>query len=173
VFMVALRALVPGLIGTLTSLVSDIGSDSSTVTRTNDYIVINESFANHPWFGQGFGTYLPQTYRILDNQYLLSLVETGAVGVAALLIVLIAGWVLARSARRASLARGDQETAHLAQCFAASMAVALFSFGTFDAFSFPMVANLAFLVLGCCGALWRLTREGASEHQDASPADQG
>ncbi|WP_067452497.1 O-antigen ligase family protein [Actinomadura macra] len=172
VFMVGLRALVPGLIGTLTSLVSDIGSDSSTVTRTNDYIVINESFAHRPWFGQGFGTYLPQTYRILDNQYLLSLVETGVVGVAALIIVLVAGWFLARSARRACLARGDLETAHLAQCLAASMAVALFSFGTFDAFSFPMVATLAFLVLGCCGALWRLTHEDAAEGGSA-PGDGG
>ncbi|MUN37173.1 O-antigen ligase family protein [Actinomadura litoris] len=159
VFMVALRALVPGLIGTLTGLVSDIGSDSSTVTRTNDYVVIGESVAHRPWFGQGFGTYLPQTYRILDNQYLLSLVETGLVGVLVLLTVILSGWFLARSARRALLARGDRETAHLAQCYAASMAVALLSFGTFDAFSFPMVATLMFLTLGCCGALWRLSRE--------------
>ncbi|MFD0688154.1 O-antigen ligase family protein [Actinomadura fibrosa] len=158
VFMVGLRALVPGLIGTLTSLVSDIGSDSSTVTRTNDYVVLGDTFVHRPWLGQGFGTYLPQTYRILDNQYLLSAVETGVVGVAALLTVLLSGWFLARSARRAALARRDAVTAHLAQCFAASMAVALFSFFTFDAFSFPMVSNLAFLLLGCCGALWRLTR---------------
>ncbi|TDD82365.1 O-antigen ligase family protein [Actinomadura rubrisoli] len=158
VFMVALRAVVPGLIGTLTSLVSDIGSDSSTVTRTNDYVVLSDTFVHRPWLGQGFGTYLPQTYRILDNQYLLSAVETGVAGVAALLTVLLSGWFLARSARRASRARRDAETAHLAQCFAASMAVALFAFFTFDAFSFPMVSNLTFLLLGCCGALWRLSR---------------
>ncbi|WP_131740490.1 O-antigen ligase family protein [Actinomadura roseirufa] len=158
VFMVGLRAVVPGLIGTLTSLVSDIGSDSSTTTRTDDYVVLGNTFVHRPWLGRGFGTYLPQSYRILDNQYLLSAVETGVVGVAALLTVLLAGWFLARSARRAYLAGQDAENAHLAQCFAASMAVALFSFFTFDAFSFPMVSNLAFLLLGCCGALWRMSR---------------
>jgi polysaccharide biosynthesis protein PslJ len=157
-FSVLLRALVPGLVGTLTGLVSDIGSDSSTVTRTNDYVVIGESLTDHPLFGQGFGTYLPETYRILDNQYLLSLVETGLVGLAALMMVLWAGWFLARSARRAS---ADPEVRHLAQCFAAAAAVAVFSFGTFDAFSFPMVSNLMFLSLGICGALWRLTRPPA------------
>lgn len=156
VLMVALRAVVPGLIGTLTNLVTDIGSDSSTVTRTNDYVVIGTTVVHRPWLGQGFGTYLPKTYRILDNQYLLSLVETGIVGLVVLLTVILSGWFMARSARRAST---DPEVRHMAQCFAASMAVALFSFGTFDAFSFPMVANLMFLVLGCCGALWRLTHE--------------
>ncbi|GAA2418009.1 hypothetical protein GCM10010191_30770 [Actinomadura vinacea] len=152
---VALRAVVPGLIGTLTSLVSSIGSDSSTVTRTNDYAVIGEAVAPRPWFGQGFGTYLPRTYRILDNQYLLTLVETGLFGLLALLVVLGSGWVLARKARKAST---DPVTRHLAQCFAASMAVAAAAYATFDAFSFPMAANLTFLCLGCIGALWRLTR---------------
>ncbi|MFB4316855.1 O-antigen ligase family protein [Actinomadura sp. 21ATH] len=152
---VALRAVVPGLIGTLTGLVSSIGSDSSTTTRTDDWAVIGEAVAPRPWFGQGFGTYLPQTYRILDNQYLLSLVETGIAGLAVLLVVLVSGWALARKARKAS---ADPETRHLAQCFAASMAVAVASYATFDAFSFPMAASLTFLCLGCCGALWRMTR---------------
>jgi O-antigen ligase len=152
---VALRAVVPGLIGTLTNLVSSIGSDSSTVTRTNDYAVIGEALGAMPWFGQGFGTYLPQTYRILDNQYLLSLVETGLVGLVVLLVVLMSGWVMARKARKAST---DPVVRHLAQCFAASMAVAMASYATFDAFSFPMAASLTFLCLGCSGALWRMTR---------------
>jgi O-antigen ligase len=156
VLMVALRAVVPGLIGTLTALVTDIGSDSSTVTRTNDYVVLGSTVVHRPWLGQGFGTYLPQSYRILDNQYLLSLVETGIVGLVVLLVVIGSGWFMARSARKAS---SDPEVRHLAQCFAASMAVALFSWGTFDAFSFPMVANLMFLILGCCGALWRITHD--------------
>ncbi|MEU5878054.1 O-antigen ligase family protein [Spirillospora sp. NPDC047279] len=169
VLTVALRALVPGLIGTLTSLVSSIGTDSSTVARSSDYVVLGEAVAHRPWLGQGFGTYLPQSYRILDNQYLLSLVETGVVGLVALLTVLLSGWFLARSARRAST---DPEVRHLAQCFAAAAAVAVFSFGTFDAFSFPMVANLAFLILGCCGALWRLTHDGSGGGAGDAGAEQ-
>ncbi len=154
-FAFAMRVAIPGLLGTITNLISDIGTDSSTVSRTNDYSAVGAAVAAHPWFGQGFGTYLPQTYRILDNQYLGSLVETGIVGLLVLFVLLSSGWFLARSARRASSSPGIK---HMAQCFAAAIAVAAFSYGTFDAFSFPMVANLTFLLLGCCGALWRLSR---------------
>ncbi|NYH92114.1 O-antigen ligase family protein [Actinopolymorpha rutila] len=153
---VAMQAVVPGLLGTIRNLVTSIGSDSSTTARTDDYGAVLASVSHQPWFGRGLGTYLPQTYRILDNQYLGTAIETGLVGVAALLALFVAGWLLARGARRAS---SNPEVRHLAQCFAATMAVAAFSFGTFDALSFPMITNLMFLMLGCCAALWRLARE--------------
>ncbi|MCW2912021.1 MAG: O-antigen ligase protein [Actinomycetia bacterium] len=163
VVTVVVHAAVPGLVGTVTGLVTSIGTDSSTVARTDDYTAVAHAVSQRTWFGQGFGTYMPQTYRILDNQYLGALVETGILGTIALVIVLMSGWFLARSARRAST---DPAIRHLAQCFAASSAVVIFSYGTFDAFGFPMVANLTFLMLGCCGALWRLTREQSGEqHQ--------
>ncbi|SDS36980.1 O-antigen ligase [Actinopolymorpha singaporensis] len=167
---VAMQAVVPGLMGTIRNLVTSIGSDSSTTARTDDYGAVLAAVTHRPWFGQGLGTYLPMTYRILDNQYLGSVVETGLVGLAALLALFAAGWLLARGARRAS---SNPEVRHLAQCFAATMAVAGFSFGTFDALSFPMVTNLTFLMLGCCAALWRLAREnptaGLSETTAAVP----
>ncbi|MFD2082572.1 O-antigen ligase family protein [Actinopolymorpha cephalotaxi] len=153
---IAMQAVVPGLMGTIRNLVTSIGNDSSTNARTDDYSAVLTAFAHRPWFGQGLGTYLPGTYRILDNQYLGSVVETGLVGLVALLALLAAGWLLARGARRAST---NPEVRHLAQCFAASVAVAAFSFGTFDALGFPMVTNLTFLVVGCCAAMWRLARE--------------
>jgi O-antigen ligase len=157
IFAFAMRVAIPGLLGTITNLISDIGSDSSTVSRTDDYAAVGQAFAERPWLGHGFGTYLPQTYRILDNQYLGSLVETGLIGLLTLLVVLASGWFLARSARRESPRANIK---HLAQCFAAAAAVAVFSYGTFDAFSFPMAADLTFLMLGCCAALWRLSRIG-------------
>ena len=33
-----------------------------------------------PLFGRGFGTFLPELYRYIDNTYLLGLVEFGIVG---------------------------------------------------------------------------------------------
>jgi O-antigen ligase len=157
IFAFVMRLAIPGLLGTITGLITDIGSDSNTVARTDDYSAVAQAFAAHPWFGQGFGTYLPQTYRILDNQYLGALIETGLVGLIMLVVPLSSGWFLARGARRASIL---PEHRHLAQCFAATSVVAVFSYGTFDAFGFPLVANLTFLLLGCCGALWRVTRMG-------------
>ncbi|MEU9887116.1 O-antigen ligase family protein [Sphaerisporangium sp. NPDC051011] len=150
---ILMRLLIPGLIGTVLNLVSVIGSDENSTTRTGDYDAVVVAVSQRPWFGQGFATYLPRMYRVIDNQYLMSSLETGLVGLLALIVFLLAGWVLARRARRAAV---DSETRHLAQCFAASSAVAIFGFGTFDAFSFPMITNVMFLILGCCGALWRL-----------------
>jgi O-antigen ligase len=153
---IAMRLVIPGLIGTVLNLVSVIGSDENSTTRTGDYDAVVQAVTQRPLFGQGFATYLPNIYRVIDNQYLMSALETGLVGVFALIVFLLSGWVLARRARRAA---ADEETRHLAQCFAASMAVAIFGFGTFDAFSFPMITNVMFLILGCCGALWRLQTE--------------
>ncbi|WP_203959452.1 O-antigen ligase family protein [Sphaerisporangium siamense] len=150
---IVMRLMIPGLIGTVLNLISVIGADENSTTRTGDYDAVIAAVSQRPLFGQGFATYLPSMYRVIDNQYLMSSLETGLFGLGALLLFLASGWVLARRARRAST---DPETRHLAQCFAASAAVAIFGFGTFDAFSFPMITNVMFLILGCCGALWRL-----------------
>ncbi|GGK79510.1 hypothetical protein Sme01_21690 [Sphaerisporangium melleum] len=156
---ILMRLMIPGLIGTVLNLISVIGSDENSTTRTGDYDAVVAAVSQRPLFGQGFATYLPRMYRVIDNQYLMSALETGLIGVGALLVFLATGWLLARGARRAA---ADEETRHLAQCFAASVAVAIFGFGTFDAFSFPMITNVMFLILGCCGALWRLQTQRPS-----------
>jgi O-antigen ligase len=109
--------------------------------------------AHHPWFGQGFQTFFPQTYFFVDNQYLTSLIETGVVGALALLTLFVTGWLTARSARLAAV---DAQTRDLAQCLAASVAAAAVSFGTFDGLEFSIAPGLCFLLLGCVGAAWRL-----------------
>ncbi|GAA4631647.1 hypothetical protein GCM10023196_061870 [Actinoallomurus vinaceus] len=168
-FGAALYVLTPGLLGTVKSLITHIGNDSSTNYRTHDYDAAAHYFARSPWFGRGFGTFLPQFYRIFDNQYLVTLVEMGATGLLALLGLFGTGWWLARRARAMS---DDPRVRHLAQCLAACVAVAAFSFGVFDAASFPMTCGLTFLILGCCGALWRLLRpRSAAEPSAASRSE--
>ncbi|MEV7966782.1 O-antigen ligase family protein [Sphaerisporangium sp. NPDC088356] len=157
---IVMRLMIPGLIGTVMNLVSVIGSDESSTTRTGDYDAVVKAVSERPIFGQGFNTYLPRVYRVIDNQYLMSALDTGLVGVLALIVFLLTGWSLARRARRVAT---DEATRHLAQCLAASSAVAIFGFGTFDAFGFPMITNVMFLILGCCGALWRLQTQPARE----------
>jgi polysaccharide biosynthesis protein PslJ len=151
-----IEASVPGLIKDLDSLFLSIGSDSSTTSRTAAYSSAGPLIAQHPWFGGGFGTFLPSVYFYTDNQYLNSAIEVGLVGAAALAGLFITGWWTARSIRRRST---DPEIRHLGQCMAASCAVMLVVFGTFDALYFPMAAGMTFLLLGCVAALWRLTRE--------------
>lgn len=148
--------VVHGLLGTIKNLFVGIAdSDSSTASRTGAWSSAVPFISQHPWFGRGFGTFFPATYFFTDDQYLSSLIETGFVGVLVLIGLLATGWFTARSIRRVST---DDNIRDLAQCMAASVAVAAVSFGTFDALSFPMMASLTFLLLGCVGALWRLTR---------------
>jgi polysaccharide biosynthesis protein PslJ len=156
---VVMRALIPGLIGTITGLFLSIGSDSSAQERTNAFGLASPFISQHPWFGQGFGTFQPQIYFFTDDQYLGSLIETGIVGVLALITLFVVGWTITRRARKAVV---DDELRHLAQCLAAPIAVALVSYATFDAFAFPMAAGLTFLLAGCAGAAWRLIPASAT-----------
>jgi polysaccharide biosynthesis protein PslJ len=159
----ALFVGVHGLLGTIRDLFLAVGTDSSTTSRTVAYAHAGPLVVAHPWFGQGFGSFLPMVYFYTDNQYLNSVIEIGIIGLVALLAMFCTGWILARSARRAI---ADDELRHLAQCLAASVAVMAVTYATFDALYFPMAAAVTFLILGCVGAFWRLTRRDLHAPQD-------
>jgi O-antigen ligase len=104
-------------------------------------------------FGRGFGTFLPELYTYLDNQYLGLLIEVGIIGTAAFVLLLVVGIGSARGARRG----GDAETRSLGQALAGAIFAALVTVGTFDLLAFGIASGLLFLLIGCAGALWRLT----------------
>lgn len=145
----------PSMLGGFAGLFSQLGTDSSSMSRTDAYTAAVPFITGHPWLGQGFQTFFPQTYFFVDNEYLTSLIETGVIGLITLMALFVTGWWTARSARRAA---ADARTRDLAQCLAASVAAGALSFATFDALSFTMAPGLCFLLLGCTGALWRLVR---------------
>jgi polysaccharide biosynthesis protein PslJ len=153
--LVVMYATKPGLVSTLVSLFGQIGSDSSSTSRTGAFSAAAPFISQHPWLGLGFNTFFPQTTFFTDDQYLLQLIETGFVGLIALIGLFVGGWQTARSARRAS---PDPRVRDLAQCLAAAVAACAVSFATLDAFGFNIISGLTFLILGCTGALWRLTR---------------
>lgn len=150
---VALRLMVPGLLGTIRSLFTNLGNDPSISGRTSDYAIVLGLYAQHPWFGRGLFTFVPRYYRVLDNQLLMTLIELGLFGLVALLVVLASGYYSTRRARSHS----SDERAKL-QCLAVSASIAgvATSYVTFDAWSFPMVVGLTFLLLGIAGAVYRL-----------------
>jgi len=154
VFAVALRLFVPGLLGTIRSLFLNLGNDPSIEGRTDDYAYVQEFFVESPVVGQGWGTFIPEEYTTLDNQYLVQAVETGVIGILALLTLFAVGFSCGRGIR---LRASDEQTRHLGQALAASIAVVAVTFLTFDGLSFPMVTLTAFLLLGVIGAFWRLT----------------
>jgi len=153
-FAIVMRLLVPGLLGTIRSLFMNLSSDPSIQGRTQDYAYVEQFFAQSPIVGRGYGTFIPELYTTLDNTYLGLVVETGLLGVAAMLTIFLVGIACARGVRRRA---PDEETRHLALSLTASISVALVTFATFDSLAFPMVTTSLFLVLGGTAALWRLT----------------
>ena len=155
----------PSLVSSFTTLFDRLGTDQSSLSRANAYSDAVPYIAAHPWLGQGFQTFFPQTYFFVDNQYLTSLIETGALGLLALVACFATGWFTARSMRATAT---DARTRDLGQCLAASIAVGAVCFASFDALSFSIAAGLFFLLLGCVGAAWRL--EARAGPAGTSPA---
>jgi polysaccharide biosynthesis protein PslJ len=152
-FVIAMRIMVPGLVGTVRNLFTDIEQDTSTQARVEDYAAVAGYIAERPWLGRGFRTFLPESYRFLDNQYLISMVETGLIGTVILVAVFLIGFFIARGARRRASLPAARE---MGQSLAAVSLAAGISAITFDALSFPTYGGIYFLLLGCAGALWRL-----------------
>ncbi|GAA1945734.1 O-antigen ligase family protein [Amycolatopsis minnesotensis] len=145
--------LVPGLIGTLYGLFANIDEDPSVTSRTDDYTVAWQQVDLHPWTGRGFGTYLPDKYQLLDNQYLLTLIENGWIG----LLGMLAAFVLAITAAvKVRMSARDLTTKSLSASLIAGVAVGVAGAATFDLFSFGVATGLVFVLIGASGALNRI-----------------
>lgn len=155
--MVLLRSTIPGLLGTIRSLFKNLGSDPSVQGRTDDYDTVLDLVSQRPWFGRGPRTFLPEKYIVLDNQFLDTLVTMGAVGVFALALLFLGPLAVARRIHRSD---HPEETRHLGRALAAGLLAATLTSFTFDSFSFPMFSGCLFLLIGCTGALLRLSEEG-------------
>jgi polysaccharide biosynthesis protein PslJ len=143
---------VPGMLGTIIGLFTGISGDDSAKSRTDSYSLAWQFISHQPIFGRGFYTFLPE-YRILDNQYLATLIEMGVVGLIAVLALFCTGIRVAVLNRKRSW---DVQDRLLSQALLASIAAGGVSFAFFDALAFPMVAGLVFLLLGVIGSQHRL-----------------
>lgn len=154
------KVIVPGLIGTITTLFGSFlsNSDSSTQARTVKYSAIVPYLDERPLFGQGFGTFLPELYFFTDNQYMLTLAEMGFLGLVALLALFFTGIHQGGAIRRLAGSESDRE---LGQAFFASALVSLVSAATFDALSFPMFAGMFFLTTAAGGSYLGFIRRAA------------
>lgn len=156
-------AIAPRVITNMRYMFLAIFDDPSAASRADSLGVFSQLFAVHPILGRGFGTFLPQ-YRILDNQYFLLILETGIVGTAAFLLICLAA---ISGVIRAGRTLGDTRTRDLGFALAGSVSAGAVLLFLFDALSFAQSAGTVFLILGVCGAYWRLAREsGAAVQHD-------
>jgi len=154
-FLIIMRFAIPGLLGTIRYLFLHIFDDESYEGRRQDYTLVGQFIKERLVFGRGFGTFLPELYTYLDNQYLGLLIEVGVIGTAAFVGLLLVGIGCARGARH----HADPETRSLGQALAGAIFAALVTVGTFDLLAFGIASGVLFLLVGCAGALWRLTAD--------------
>ena len=153
----------PGFLGGILALFSGASSDPSVTSRTNSYSIVALYWDHHRWLGRGVGTLLPR-YWIFDNMYLNLLVSGGVAVIAGLAwLFFVAGASAVRAARRLPN-RSDKQlaTAGLAGVVSGAVSLALF-----DGFAFPQATGTLFLLMGLCGAVFRLASE--SEVEEPSP----
>jgi hypothetical protein len=119
-----------------------------------------DEWGRQPLLGQGFGTRLPSNRdgivnaKILDDQWLSSLLEIGALGFIGLV------WLFVRAVRRLGKPARSNDSPHGWLLTALAAAIAAYAVGmvTYDAFSFIQVTVLAFILLGLSGVALRVSR---------------
>lgn len=167
--LAAVFILFPGLLNTLATFITGASADTSILTRTDDYGMVETMARERPWFGQGGGTYLPaDLLRILDNTYLTAVVELGLVG-----LVVIVVWWFALPVATAVVTRRrarDPRVALVSAATSAGLAATAVSALTFDSLSFPTLALLQAMVIGLVGAAWQL-QHSAPEQEGAVPEE--
>ncbi len=166
-YLVAVRLLVPGLLGTIRSLFTNATKDPSITSREQDYEFVGRFITENPLFGRGFFTFIPERYDYLDNQYMMTLVETGVIGLLALLTMIVGSMVVAHKVRART---DDPVDRDLAATFMAMLAVALSTAIAFDYLSFPSVRIMLFVAIGGVGALWRLVPDRSATQPGPSAA---
>jgi hypothetical protein len=164
--VLAYRALQPGLLGTLKALFEHADDDPSITNRVSDYAYVRQMVSERPLIGRGPGTFLPDLYILLDNQLLLTLVSSGALGLVGLLGLFLSGYGAGRSVR---LRADDEVDRHLGQALTAGLMGLLVASATFDALSFSTFSGLTFLLLGAAGALVRLSLTDAGQPLSRAP----
>jgi hypothetical protein len=116
-----------------------------------------EQYGRHPLLGDGFGTRIIDVNAfILDNQWLGTLLEVGALGAFAWL------WLFLASVRRfGGEARRDvSQRGWLLGAFAAAVAAYAVGMFFYDAFAFVQVTFLLFILLGLGAALLQMRPVG-------------
>jgi O-Antigen ligase len=159
-FLGVMKVAVPGLLGTFYGLFANSSSDPSVTYRTNRYPLIIDEIAKHVWLGRGMGTWYFPKHFAFDNQYLMTLVSVGVIGLAAFVGLSLAA---AYAAIRAWLLMSDPDRRELCLALVACLAAPMLGSATFDLLAFTTATGLMFVLLGATGALLRLARGSATE----------
>lgn len=158
--VVALQVLAPGLLATIRALFLYAGQDPSISGRRKDYDDAFTFIGERPILGRGSGTFIPEEYFILDNQWLGELITKGYVGLFILGLMFAVPAMMTRIMRTSVRSYG---ALHLTQTVLAVMAIAAFASATFDSFYYVQFRMVWFVMIGVAGTMWRLHKAGTLE----------
>lgn len=155
VILLAIPALAPNALGSVIDQFQPNRLGVATVSdRVSDYDAIRPDLLTHFLFGRGFGSYEHTIYRVLDNDLLMRIVETGVVGLLAYVLMLAMIIAVAVPLIRSR----DPERSSPALMVAAAAAAFLVLSALFDVMSFPhspyilmTLAGLLAVVSGSAG----------------------
>ena len=154
--LIVIYASSPTLLGSILSLFRGLENDTSISARTDDYEVAFDFIAERPWFGRGAGTWGSDTYLLLDNQILLSLLEIGWIGVIGLTFMFLLGAFVARSIRHNA---PDNTTRHLGQVLFGSILAGYVSMYFVNGLFYQIYVGVCFVFIGAAGGIHRMMHE--------------
>jgi hypothetical protein len=133
--VIAVHLFSPGALGGVVEQLSGsrLSTVGTTTHRVGAYEAIRPLVWSRPALGQGYGTYNAELSRVLDSQILSTTIETGVVGLAAYLLMIVAIIVVLLPIIRSR----DRERAPPALTAAAAAVVFLTVSFTYDAMGFP------------------------------------
>jgi hypothetical protein len=150
VVVVLIHLFTPGAIGSVAVQLTPnrLGGDGTVQGRKSDYDATRPDVLKHPVIGRGYGTYVAQRYRFLDNEWLNRLIETGFLGLMSYLAVILAVMALAhRAIKRRIKPLSDIALAVAAAAVAYAAANALF-----DTLAFSHALYVFLLIAGLMAA---------------------
>jgi hypothetical protein len=161
VILLAIPALAPNALGSVIDQFEPNRLGVATVSdRVSDYDAIRPDLLTHFLFGRGFGSYEHTIYRVLDNDLLMRIVETGVVGLIAYLLMLGMMIGVAVPLIRAR----DPDRSAPALMVAAAAAAFLVLSVLFDVMSFPHSPYILMILAGLLAVI-----SGAGR-RESSPA---
>jgi O-antigen ligase len=161
------RQLIPGLIGLFIiahiftpGALGGVGTQllpqnmfgvASTVDRQSDYAAIEPDVINRPLLGRGYETYDQKKYRILDNQFLTTIIGTGIIGILSYIAIFVAIFLIAHRVAR----NGKSDRVGPALAIAAATAAMLVGSGLLDILALPQLPYLVCFFAGFAAVLAR------------------
>jgi O-antigen ligase/polysaccharide polymerase Wzy-like membrane protein len=170
VLLIAIPVLSPNALGSVIDQLKPNRLGVSTVSdRVSDYDAIRPDILSHPVFGRGYGSYDHNSYRILDNDMLTRLVESGIAGLIAFVLIVVTIIATAAPVIRSR----DPARAPPALAIAAGAAPFLVLSALFDIMSFPHAPYVLLTLAGLLAVIVRSERsQPAPARRVATPAEE-